>query len=140
MGLTTGNFPPVEPATFMQTPYRERTKTLARHWAEYGFGTPKIIALIYIVKLLFFYVLGGVLVATLTSGLDPLHPAAWWNEPIVYQKAVIWTVTARVPASRGVVGPAVGALQADDRRPALLRAREHDPAAAVAGQGAVHAR
>jgi hypothetical protein len=42
MGLTTWNFPPVDPATFMQTPYRERTKTLARHWVEYGFGAPKI--------------------------------------------------------------------------------------------------
>ena len=87
MPLTTGNFPPVDPATFMQTPYRERIKTLSRHWAEYGFGAPKITMVIYIVKLLFFYVLGGVLVATLTSGLDPLHPAAWWDEPIVYQKA-----------------------------------------------------
>src|SRR4051794_41564185 len=52
MGLTTGDFPPVDPATFMQTPYRERTKTLARHWAEYGFGAPKITGVVYIVKLL----------------------------------------------------------------------------------------
>ena len=73
MGLTTGNFPPVEPATFTHTPYRERMRTLGRNRAEYGFGAPKIIALIYIVKLLFFYVLGGVLVATLASGLDPLR-------------------------------------------------------------------
>ena len=26
MGLTTADFPPVDPATFMQTPYRERTR------------------------------------------------------------------------------------------------------------------
>ncbi len=44
MGLTTGNFPPVEPAEFMQQPYRERTKVLARHWVDYGFGAPKITA------------------------------------------------------------------------------------------------
>ena len=31
MGLTTGNFPPVDPATFMQTPYRERIKTLSNN-------------------------------------------------------------------------------------------------------------
>ena len=108
MGLTTGNVPPVDPATFMQTPYRERTKTLARHWAEYGFGAPKITGVIYIVKLLFFYVLGGVLVATLTSGLDPLHPAAWWNEPIVYQKAVIWTVLLECLHLAGSWGPLAG--------------------------------
>jgi hypothetical protein len=108
MGLTTGNFPPVDPATFMQTPYRERTKTLARHWAEYGFGAPKITGLIYIAKLVLFYALGGVLVATLTSGLDPLDPAAWWNEPIVYQKAVIWTVLLECLGLAGSWGPLAG--------------------------------
>src|SRR4051794_17644280 len=108
MGLTTGNFPPVDPATFMQTPYRERTRTLVRHWAEYGFGAPKVTAIIYIVKLLSLYVVGGVLVATLTSGLDPLHPAAWWNEPVVYQKAVVWTVLLECLGLAGSWGPLAG--------------------------------
>ena len=44
MGLMTGNFPPVEPAEFMRRPYRERLKTLTRHWVDYGFGAPKIYA------------------------------------------------------------------------------------------------
>src|SRR4051794_10331098 len=108
MGLTTGNFPPVDPATFMQTPYRERTRTLVRHWAEYGFGAPKVTAIIYIVKLLSLYVVGGVLVATLTSGLDPLPPAAWWNEPVVYQKAVVWTVLLECLGLAGSWGPLAG--------------------------------
>jgi Transmembrane protein of unknown function (DUF3556) len=108
MGLTTGDFPPVDPATFMDTPYRERVKTLARHWVEYGFGAPKITALIYIVKLVFFYALGGVLVATLTSGLDPLHPASWWDEPIVYQKLVLWTVLLECLGLAGSWGPLAG--------------------------------
>ena len=69
MGLTTGNFPPVDPATFMETPYRDRVKTLSRHWAEQGFGAPRITTVIYIVKLLCFYIVAGALVATLTSGL-----------------------------------------------------------------------
>ncbi|HEX4692356.1 MAG TPA: AAA family ATPase, partial [Solirubrobacteraceae bacterium] len=34
MGLTTGDFPPVDPAMFRQTPYRERIEPLALHWAE----------------------------------------------------------------------------------------------------------
>ena len=41
---------------------------------------------IYITKLAFFYALGGVLVATLTSGLPFLHVSQWWNQPIVYEK------------------------------------------------------
>ena len=59
MGLMTGEFPPVDPATFMEIPYRERIKALSRHWAEYGFGAPKITAVIYIVKLLVLYVVVG---------------------------------------------------------------------------------
>src|SRR4051794_17835347 len=108
MGLTTGDFPPVDPASFMETPYRERIKTLSRHWAEYGFGAPKITTLIYIVKLLLFYVLGGALVATLTSGLDPLHPAQWWSEIVVYEKAVLWTVLLECLGVAGSWGPLAG--------------------------------
>jgi hypothetical protein len=108
MGLITGNFPPVEPAEFMAKPYRERTKVLARHWVDYGFGAPKITGVIYIVKLLFFYALGGVLVATLTSDLDPLHPAAWWDQPIVYQKLVLWTVLLESLGVAGSWGPLAG--------------------------------
>jgi Transmembrane protein of unknown function (DUF3556) len=108
MGLTTGNFPPVDPATFMETPYRDRIKTLSRHWAEYGFGAPKITAVIYVVKLLCFYIVGGALVATLTSGLDPLHPAAWWDNPIVYQKAVLWTILLECLGVAGSWGPLAG--------------------------------
>ena len=108
MGLTTANFPPVQPAEFMKQPYRERTKVLTRHWVDYGFGAPKITGLIYIAKLLFFYALGGVLVATLTSDLDPLHPAAWWDEPIVYQKLVLWTVLLECLGVAGSWGPLAG--------------------------------
>src|SRR4051812_29669709 len=108
MGVTTGNFPPVEPAAFMKQPYRERTKVLARHWVDYGFGAPKITGLIYILKLLFLYALGGVLIATLASGLDPLHPADWWNEPIVYQKLVLWTVLLECFGVAGSWGPLAG--------------------------------
>jgi hypothetical protein len=108
MGLTTGNFPPVEPADFLREPYRDRIKLLARHWADHGFGAPKITGVIYVVKLLFFYALGGVLVATLTSGLDPLAPAAWWDDPIVYQKLVLWTVLLECLGVAGSWGPLAG--------------------------------
>ena len=108
MGLTTGNFPPVQPAEFLRQPYRERIKVLARHWVDHGFGAPKITGLIYIVKLLVLYALGGVLVATLTSGLDPLHPAAWWDVTIVYQKLVLWTVLLECLGVAGSWGPLAG--------------------------------
>jgi Transmembrane protein of unknown function (DUF3556) len=38
------------------------------------------------------FALAGVLVATFTSGVDPFDPSAWWDEPLVYQKLVLWTL------------------------------------------------
>jgi hypothetical protein len=108
MGFMTGSFPPVDPATFMERPYRERLKTLARHWAEYGFGSPKVIMVMYLLKLVFFYVLGGVLVGTLTSHLNPLHPSDWFFQPVFYEKAVLWTVLLECLGFAGSWGPLAG--------------------------------
>jgi hypothetical protein len=102
-----GTPPPVDLATFMQTPYRERIKTLTRHWVDYGAGLPKFVMLIYIVKMALF-ALAGVLVATVSSGLDPLHPAAWFDQPIVYQKLVVWVVLVEVLGVGGAWGPLCG--------------------------------
>ena len=107
MGLLTGNPPPVDPATFTQTPYRERIKALVRHWVDYGAGLPKYVMLIYIAKMALFAVV-GVLISTLTSDLNPLHPADWWNEPIVYQKLVVWVVLVEVLGIGGAWGPLCG--------------------------------
>ncbi len=108
MGFMTGNFPPVDPATFMDKPYQERLKTLTRHWVEYGFGSPKVIMVMYLLKLVFFYVVSGVLVATLTSHLNPLDPSAWFFQPIFYEKAVLWTVLLECLGFAGSWGPLAG--------------------------------
>jgi hypothetical protein len=108
MGLTQGDFPPVDPATFPQMPYLERMKVLSRHWVEYGFGAPKITMIIYIMKLLVFFIGGGILVTTLTSDLDPFSPKEWWDEPIVYQKAVLWIVLLECLNLAGSWGPLAG--------------------------------
>ncbi|CAM3215932.1 DUF3556 domain-containing protein [Williamsia muralis] len=92
MGLKTADSPPVDPATFLDTPYLDRIKVLSRHRVDYGFGTPEDHALIHVARLVFLYALVGVLLATLTSGLNPLHLTSWWTEPIVYQKLVLWTM------------------------------------------------
>ena len=64
---------------------------------------------IYIVKLLVFYMLGGVVVATTTSRLPAFwHVAQWWNQPIVYEKAVLWTVLLETIGVAGSWGPLAG--------------------------------
>jgi hypothetical protein len=111
MPLMTGSFPPVEPETFVQQPYRERLKTLSRHWVDYGFGSPKVIVVMYLLKLVFFFAVGGILVGTLTSHLNPLHPSAWFNQPIFWQKAILWTVLLECLGVAGSWGPLAGHFQ-----------------------------
>jgi Transmembrane protein of unknown function (DUF3556) len=108
MGFMTGNLPAVDPEAFMRKPYRERLKTLSRHWVDYGFGSPKVIMVMYLVKLALFFALGGILVGTLTSDLNPLHPSAWFDEPIFYQKVILWTVLLECLGVAGSWGPLAG--------------------------------
>ena len=109
MGFTKPDLPAVDPDTFMQQPLMDRMKVLALHWAENGFGTPRMVHAIYIAKLLVFYVLGGVVVATTTSRLPAFwHVGQWWNQPVVYQKAVLWTVLLEAIGVAGSWGPLAG--------------------------------
>jgi len=110
---------------------------LSRHWAEYGFGAPKVTALIYIAKLLFFYVLGGALVATLTSGARPAPPGRrGWDDVVVYQKGrAVDGCCSSASASPGLVGaplaghfkPMTGGACATGRAPRTIRPPRRGP-------------
>jgi len=109
MGFKTGDFPPVDVETFFDKPFLERIRINSTYWVENGFGTPKMVHAIYIVKLLFFYILGGVLVATSTSHLSPFWDVAhWWSQPIIYEKFVVWTVLLETIGVAGSWGPLAG--------------------------------
>src|SRR6202171_2192633 len=108
MGFIKPDLPDVDPDTFMQRPLMERMRILATDWVDHGFGSPKMVHTIYIAKIVFLYALGGVLVATLTSGLNPLHASQWWNQPIVYEKAVLWTIVLELIGVAGSWGPLAG--------------------------------
>jgi len=106
MPFLTPNVPAVDPAEFLTRPRQERIRFLGNFWAEYGFGTPKMVHSIYIVKLLVLYVGGGVLLATLTSDVGgPFAVDRWWDEPIVYQKLIFWTVFLELFGLGGTWGP-----------------------------------
>ena len=112
MSFTKPEFPPVDPDTFLAKPLMERMRFLAQHWTDNGFGSPRMVHAIYIAKLVFFYALGGVFVATVTSGLPAFwHVAEWWNQPIVYQKAVLWTVLLEAIGVAGSWGPLAGKVK-----------------------------
>ncbi|WP_418059636.1 DUF3556 domain-containing protein [Pimelobacter simplex] len=106
MPFLTPDVPPVEPAEFLTRPRQERIRVLATFWSEYGFGTPKMVHTIYIVKLLVLYIGGGVALATLTSDVGgPLDVGQWWDQPVIYQKLVLWTVFLELFGIGGTWGP-----------------------------------
>jgi hypothetical protein len=85
MGLLDPAPPPFEIAEWRRLPHLQRIKPLAQDWALNGFGTPVAVYFLYIFKILAYAGLGALLIFA-TSGWP--H----WTEPIVFEKAVIWTM------------------------------------------------
>lgn len=96
MGLTQPNFPDVDLETWREGDRSARLQPMARHVAESGFGTPDVVYVLYAVKIAV-YVLGGALFALSTTGVDGLTAFGdWWDEPVVFQKVVLWTMLFEV--------------------------------------------
>jgi Transmembrane protein of unknown function (DUF3556) len=105
VGFVRAELPDVDLATWNDRPHLERMRILALHWIDYGFGTPKVIHVMYCVKIVFF-VITGLLLTSLTSGLGSLaHIAEWWTQPIFYQKLVIWVILYEVLGLGASCGP-----------------------------------
>jgi hypothetical protein len=109
MGFVKPTLPDVDYEAFLRMPLMERIRIMTTKWADHGLGAPRMIHVLYIVKLIFFYALGGVVVATTTSHLPAFwHVSEWWNQPIVYQKAVLWTILLELIGLAGSWGPLAG--------------------------------
>ena len=85
MGLLDPAPPPFEVEEWRRLSHLERIKPLAQDWALNGFGTPVAVYLLYVLKILV-YAGGGALLIFATSGWPT------WTDPIVFQKAVVWTM------------------------------------------------
>jgi Transmembrane protein of unknown function (DUF3556) len=93
MGFIAPAAPPVELEEWKKLPHLERIKPLAQDWAINGFGTPYFVYLLYIVKLVVYTGGGLLLISATTKGLGGLGSlSSWWTEPIVFEKAVVWTM------------------------------------------------
>jgi hypothetical protein len=93
MGFINPTPPPFEYQEWKQRPHLERIKVLAQDWAVNGFGTPTFVYLLYILKLVIYAGGGLLLISATTAGWGGLgNLGDWWTEPIVFQKAVIWTM------------------------------------------------
>ncbi|MCH9731275.1 MAG: DUF3556 domain-containing protein [Actinomycetia bacterium] len=96
MGFFKQDAPVVDYSQWSKGTRAERIVPMARHWAEVGFGTPIVLHLFYVVKILL-YVLAAWLIVLTTDGIGGFtNVASWYAEPIVYQKAVFFTLLFEV--------------------------------------------
>jgi len=100
MGFLKQDAPVVDYAQWSKGTRAERIVPMARHWAEVGFGTPIVMHLFYVVKILLYVLAGWLIVLLGTAGLGGLDGftdvGSWYAEPIVYQKAVFFTMLFEV--------------------------------------------
>src|SRR3954466_4078743 len=97
MGFLKQDTPVVDYAEWSKGTRSEKIRPMARHWAEVGFGTPVVMHLFYVVKILL-YILGAWLFAVATTrGLaGATDVKGWYSEPIVFQKVVLYTMLFEV--------------------------------------------
>jgi hypothetical protein len=96
MGFLKQDAPVVDYEEWSKGTRAEKIVPMARHWAEVGFGTPVVLHLFYVVKILL-YILGGWLFALATKGIDGFtNVASWYAEPIVFEKVVLYTMLFEV--------------------------------------------
>jgi hypothetical protein len=96
MGFLKQDAPVVDYEQWSKGTRAEKIVPMARHWAEVGFGTPGVLHLFYVVKILL-YILGGWLFALATKGIDGFtNVGSWYAEPIVFEKVVLYTMLFEV--------------------------------------------
>jgi hypothetical protein len=96
VGFLTQDAPVVDYETWSQGTRAEKIRPMARHWAEVGFGTPVVLHLFYVVKIVLYVLVAWLLVLS-TSGIDGFtNVQSWYDEPIVFEKVVLFTMLFEV--------------------------------------------
>jgi hypothetical protein len=96
MGFLKQDAPVVDYEEWSKGTRAEKIVPMARHWAEVGFGTPGVLHLFYVVKILL-YVLAAWLIVLTTKGIDGFtNVVSWYAEPIVFEKVVLYTMLFEV--------------------------------------------
>ena len=105
MGYRNAELPDVNLDEFESIPFFERMKLLMVHWVDYGFGTPKQSVTFYVWKIFFYGLFGLIFSGTFTAGLEFNDIGSWWNEPILYQKLMVWTILVEILGLAAGSGP-----------------------------------
>ncbi|MFS3126985.1 DUF3556 domain-containing protein [Nocardioides sp. Bht2] len=109
MGFINPSTPPVPPAEFVTLPLRERIRILSTHWVEDGFGTPRMLHVVYILKMLgLYFAVGLAITSATTEYVHFTEPGTWFDNVVVYQKLAIWLMLLEVVGLGGTWGPLCG--------------------------------
>jgi len=105
MGYRTAELPDVDLDEFEDIPFFDRMKMLMLHWVEAGFGTPKQTGMFYAWKIFLYALFGLIFAGAFTAGLEFNDIGGWWDEPILYQKLMIWTILLEIMGLAATCGP-----------------------------------
>ncbi|MDT5194192.1 MAG: hypothetical protein QOH20_946 [Mycobacterium sp.] len=106
MGFLKQESPEIDYAEWSKGTRAEKIVPMARHWAEVGFGTPVVLHLFYVVKILLYVLMAWLMVVVTTDGIDGFtNVAQWYAEPIVFEKVVLYTMLFEVLGLVCVFGP-----------------------------------
>jgi hypothetical protein len=96
VGFIQPNLPDLDLATWRQGSRQERMRPMVRHFSEVGFGTPDVLIVMYLLKIVLYVLVGWLLVLS-TPGIDGFFSVSdWWRDPAVFYKAVVWTMLFEV--------------------------------------------
>ena len=96
MGFLEPNLPVVDHDEWDHQSRQDRIRPMARHFAVHGFGSPDVVVLMYLVKMIVFVAIGWAFVMT-TPGIDGwFDPGTWWRAPEVFFKFALWTMLFEV--------------------------------------------
>lgn len=105
MGFVNPNLPDIDAEAWNALPRQDRMRPMARHYAEIGFGSPDLVYLVYLVKMLAYVGVGWALVMS-TPGIDGAGDfSAWWGNPAVFFTFVLWTMLFEVLGLGCAFGP-----------------------------------
>src|SRR5271154_6007382 len=96
MGFLKPDLPEIDIAEWSTGTRSEKIQPMARHWAEVGFGTPVVMHLFYVFKILVYILFAWVFAVLTTRGLAPTDVVSWYSEPIVFEKVVLYTMLFEV--------------------------------------------
>lgn len=103
MGLLQPTLPPYDPIAWSKLAFPARARAVCEAWAIQGYGTPLLVFGVYLLKIVA-YVAGAVWLA----GTGRTEDTAWWLDPVVFQKIVVWSLLFEVLGLGCGSGPLTG--------------------------------